>query len=167
MQTNHRLKHFLFKYYALLAAVVFVSAVLLIYVFSRGPVSDFASLGAVAVGVVSFAFGVQNQHLAEVRLFRDLFKEFNEKYDGQNEKLNGIYCEKLPDSTPFTSDQIDTLYNYFNLCGEEYLYFEKGFIYPEVWQSWKNGMKYFRQNPRVKKLWDEELGTGSYYGLEF
>lgn len=167
MQTNHRLKHFLFKYYALIAAVVFVSAVLLISVFSRGPASDFAALGAVGIGIWSFAYGVQKQHLEEVRLFRELFKEFNERYDQQNEKLNRIYCEEQPDNTPFTPEQKDILYNYFNLCGEEHLYFQKGFIYPEVWQSWENGMKFFRRNRRIERLWDEELRNDSYYDLKF
>ena len=55
----------------------------------------------------------------------------------------------------------------FILCGEEYLYFVRGFIYPEVWKSWENGMKYFRRNPRIKKLWDDDLKTGAYYGLSF
>lgn len=163
MRDPHRWKHWLFRNYLFVSVLGFAIFVLL---FVFGPL-EWEVLKVCVAGIGVFAFGVQKQHVEEVRLFRELFKEFNERYDKQNEKLNRIYCEKLPDSTPFDSDQIDTLYNYFNLCGEEYLYFQKGFIYSETWQSWKNGMKFFRQNPRIKKLWDEELRNGSYYGLTF
>ena len=66
-----------------------------------------------------------------------------------------------------TDDEIDSLFPYFNLCAEEFFYFREGFIHPQVWQAWNNGMKFFRRNPRIKKLWDEELGNNSYYGMSF
>ena len=163
MRDPHRCKHWLFKNYLPLCVLGYIAFVLL---FGFGPLK-WEALTACIAGIGVFAFGVQKQHVEEVRLFRELFKEFNERYDKQNEKLNRICSEKLPDSTPFNSDQIDTLYNYFNLCGEEHLYFQKGFIYRETWQSWKNGMKFFRKNSRIKILWDEELRTGSYYELTF
>jgi hypothetical protein len=28
-------------------------------------------------------------------------------------------------------------------------------------------MRLFRQNPRIKKLWDDDLKTDAYYGLSF
>ncbi len=45
--------------------------------------------------------------------------------------------------------------------------YKQGFIYPEVWQAWGNGMRFFRQNLRIKELWEKELKSGSYYGLCF
>jgi hypothetical protein len=36
-----------------------------------------------------------------------------------------------------------------------------------VWKSWANGMKFFRRNPRITKLWDDDLKTDAYYGLSF
>jgi hypothetical protein len=59
------------------------------------------------------------------------------------------------------------LFDYFNLCGEEYLFYSQGYVYPEVWKAWFNGMEFFRPNPRIRQLWNEELKTGSYYGLQF
>ena len=83
----------------------------------------------------------------------------------QNEGLNQIF--KKPPEESLTNPEVEILFNYFNLCGEEYLYYKRGFIYPEVWQAWKNGMRLFRKNPRIKNLWDADLETGSYYGLGF
>lgn len=175
MQSNHWLKHFLFKYYALLAVAVFLVGTVLVFTLlapdsklSDGSKSveglKLTALGAIALGVATFVFSVQKQQLEELQLFNDLFKGFNRRYDRLNEQLNHIrYDQQL--LKPEVEREV--LFNYFNLCGEEYLYFDKGFIFPEVWQSWKNGMKFFRQNPRIKKLWDEELRSGSYYGLTF
>jgi hypothetical protein len=61
---------------------------------------------------------------------------------------------------------LDTLYNYFNLSGEEYFYYKQGYIYPEVWKAWRNGMKIFYQVERIKQEWDKELSNDSYYGLK-
>jgi hypothetical protein len=59
----------------------------------------------------------------------------------------------------------DTLYKYFNLCAEEYLYYTKGYIYPEVWSAWWNGMIVFCRNPRIRRIWSDELNTNAYYGF--
>ena len=90
---------------------------------------------------------------------------FNKRYDGLNEELNHIYQQ--PEDKPFESRERDALYKYFNLCGEEHLYADLGFIYPTVWTSWKNGMIFFRQNSRIKTLWDKDLDSDTYYGLNF
>lgn len=58
------------------------------------------------------------------------------------------------------------LYDYFNLCAEQYLYYRKGFIYPEVWSAWCNGMMIFFENPRIRALWEKESRTNSYYGFK-
>ena len=120
---------------------------------------------AIEAGVVSFALGLQKQQLEEMRLFKELFETFNKRYDSQNEELNGVFRQS-PEA-PLTEREIDALFNYFNLCAEEYFYFKEGFIHAAVWQAWKNGMKYFRQNRRIKLRWDDELQTDSYYGLNF
>ncbi len=158
---NHHVKRFLFKYYALISLTVFLGSVLS---FLFGSLT-WQGLVAIEAGVVSFAVGLQKQQLEEMRLFRELFETFNERYDSQNEELNGIF--RGPPEAPVTEREIDALFNYFNLCAEEYFYFKEGFIHREVWQAWKNGMKYFRKNPRIKLQWDKELQTDSYYGINF
>jgi hypothetical protein len=166
VQSNHRLKLWLFKYYAIISAAAFVATLLFFFsLWVHWHTFSWQSLAAVIGGIISFTFAVQKQQLEEVHLFTKLFKEFNERYDHQNDVLNCINCQ--PAERPLSSDETKSLFNYFNLCGEEYLYFKRGFIYPEVWQAWKNGMIFYRQNPRIKKLWDDDLKSGSYYGLNF
>jgi hypothetical protein len=58
------------------------------------------------------------------------------------------------------------LYDYFNLCSEEYLMKKKGYIYPEVWEAWCKGIQDFLKHERIKMLWDKEMKTGSYYGMK-
>jgi len=58
-----------------------------------------------------------------------------------NEELNRMAREDP--TAPLTSDNLDCLFDYFNLCGEEFLFYRKGYIYPEVWQSLGNGHEDF------------------------
>ena len=161
MRGPHCFKHWLFRNYLLLSGLA-LCAVVWMFGFD---LSKWEKLAICVGGIVSFVFAVQKQQIEDVRLFREIFKESNERYDKLNEKLNRIIAE--PEETPLTPEQINDLYDYFNLCGEEYLYYKNGFIYPEVWQSWTNGMKFFRRNRRIKTLWDSELKSCSYYGLCF
>jgi hypothetical protein len=82
-----------------------------------------------------------------------------------NEGLNEI--AKANASQQLTVQKTSLLYDYFNLCGEEYLFYKRGYIDPVAWKAWHNGMKVFFNSPRINKLWVRELETGSYYGLRF
>jgi hypothetical protein len=161
MVRNHRIKRFLFKWYALISALVFAAAI----VFAISGELDWQKFAAITIGVYAFAFAVQKQNLEETRLFKELFEQLNARYDKLNDDLNRIYRDS---ESPLREPEIKTLYKYFNLCGEEYLYYQKGFICEEVWRAWNKGMKFLRQNPRIKRLWDEDLNDNdSYYGLSF
>mgnify|MGYP001439575906 CR=1 FL=1 len=112
--------------------------------------------------LLSLLYFLQKQKLEELHLFRALFKEFNERYDTLNEKLALIAEEKSAD---LSTKECETLIDYFNLCGEEYLYFTKGYIDPAVWNAWHKGMNALVSVPRIRKLWLAEKLTDSYYGL--
>lgn len=117
-------------------------------------------------GIFSLFFLIQKQKLEELALFKTLFTEFNERYDKYNEELNEIYASK--NKNKLNEKEENLLNDYFNLCAEEYLFYKKGYIYPEVWQAWKNGMMYFlrnKNNEEIKKYWIKEKKTESYYGL--
>ena len=111
----------------------------------------------------SFIF-VQKQKLEETRLLKDFFTQFNERYSGLNEKLNEI-CRGNPSEALKYEDK-DALFEYFNLCAEEYLFRKRGYILPEVWKAWTNGMKVFFDSQRIRDLWKEDSKTDSYYGFE-
>ena len=162
MHADHHIKRFFFKWNALIAVILIVIAAVLLL-----PRLEWQAFAAIAAVVLSFAFGVQKQNLEETKLFKKLFEQFNKRYGKLNDELNRIYFDRQPADKPFSDAERDTLYKYFNLCGEEWLYAKKGFICEEVWTAWENGMKFFRKNPRIKKLWDDDLGNDSDYGLGF
>ncbi len=120
-------------------------------------------LVSVIGGLFTIAYTIQKHQLEEVRLFRELFGEFNKRFDGLNKDLNRIRQGNAEDQ--LKNEEIDTLYKYFNLCAEEYLYYTKGYIYPEVWSAWWNGMIVFCRNPRIRRIWSDELNTNAYYGF--
>lgn len=64
-----------------------------------------------------------------------------------------------------TDEDTLLLYDYFNLCAEEYFYYKSGYIDIDVWQSWVEGMKYYASNPEIRRIWLSELQSGSYYGF--
>ena len=113
--------------------------------------------------IAAFVYFLYSQHLQETRLFAELFQQFNERYDRLNDKLNGIVSREQQSLMSAKDRQI--LFDYFNLCAEEYLYFKSGYIEREVWESWINGMRYYAKSIDIRRLWGEELESGSYYGF--
>lgn len=155
-------KHWVLRHYLWIAIALLLLA--LVAAFWLRPENLEEWLAIIGVPAL-FLVTVQRQKTEELALFKSLFTEFNSRYDQLNEKLNAIRDE--PSVKELEKEQRDTLFNYFNLCGEEYLFFSQGYIYPEVWRAWQNGMLIFYQNSRIKQLWDKELKTDSYYGLLF
>lgn len=147
------IRHFLYKFVGIIALFAFVAV---FYLFKQWE----ARMAAIT-GIISFVYFVEKQKLEELHLFRDLFKEFNERYDNINEELNRI----VANDGELSKEDRDTLFNYFNLCGEEYLYYSEGYVLPSVWKAWKNGMKTFFADKRVRNLWDEDPAADSYYGF--
>jgi hypothetical protein len=155
------LKSFIFRYY-LSIALTGCLAVFVVAPIVQDPV-NWKLIVTIVGGILSSIYFVQKQRLEELRLFEELFSGFNARYGQLNEKLNEIRGREPKER--LLRDEINTLYDYFNLCGEEYLYYKHGYILPEVWQAWLNGMKIFYQDKRIKTLWEEELATNSYYGF--
>lgn len=156
------MKHFVFKYYFGIAILLCIGAIVV-----GVRLSERFDLGLVATiigGILSSVYFVQKQKLEELKLFNELYTTFNSRYDDLNEGLNEIWRGDL--GGELEPGELDTLYNYFNLCGEEYFYYKQGYIYQEVWKAWRNGMKIFYQNERIKKAWAKELKNDSYYGFQ-
>jgi hypothetical protein len=115
-------------------------------------------------GFISVFYFLHKQRLEEVRLFREIFSECNRRYDAMNEKLNVIIQKDI--TVPLSFDGKNELSDYFNLCGEEYLYFRQGFVYPDAWRAWSSGMRGILSSPRVNEYWNAEKKSESYYGLQ-
>ena len=154
------LKFWLFRHYWWLFSILLV-AILWYGLVEQLRFSDLAPFLAV---VLSGFYFLQKQKLEELKMFKELFESFNARYDGMNSQLDDIHgsqTEKL------SNEEKQALADYFNLCAEEYLYFCKGYIYPEVWRAWHNGMLFYLANPRIKRFWEEEAASNSHYGLSF
>ncbi len=126
-----------------------------------------ASISALGIAA-GFTHFLYSSYMEQTKLFHALAREFNDRYDKLNEHLNHILEQKAlpPDLSGERTKAIDHLFDYFNLCAEEYLYFQAGHIDPKVWVSWCVGMKDFAEVADIAKLWREELKRPSYYGFD-
>ncbi|MBI3895140.1 MAG: hypothetical protein HY313_04345 [Acidobacteria bacterium] len=152
------LKFWFFRQYWWLLIVAFLLLAIIIVLLAR----NLALVLTLLSTVLSLFYFLQKQRLEETKLFREIFADCNTRYDKLNEKLNAIV--KGPEEEQLNPEQKDTLMDYFNLCGEEYLYYSQGYLYPEVWRAWYNGMKYFFGKRRIAEAWSQE-NQDSYYGL--
>ena len=151
------------NYFLIVFIIFFVLVILALILYVNG--ADWKILLTIVGSLISFAYFIQKQHLDEAKFINELFVQFNQRYANLNEKLNDIR-ENKEGFKELQSHEIDTLNDYFNLCGEEYLFYRKGYIYREVWRSWVAGMKIYYDNQRINRLWAHELSSESYYGFD-
>jgi hypothetical protein len=81
-----------------------------------------SGLGALA----GFFYFIYRQHLDETKLFKELFVEFNERYDKLNEELNRILVGRQDGE--LSESERELVFSYFNLCAEEYFFYNAGYI---------------------------------------
>lgn len=114
-------------------------------------------------GVAAFTYFIYRQHLDEARFFKELFADFNARYDALNDGLNTILFG--PREGSLSANEKEHLFSYFNLCAEEYFFYKAGYIDNRVWESWCGGMKVFFNHPRIQSLWEQDSKADSYYGF--
>lgn len=108
--------------------------------------------------------------LTNDRLQKELFTEFNSRYDELNNYLEIIVKSKTLKSFKKEKDydQLSCrLSDYFNLCAEEYYWYKKGRIDELIWNSWQTGMNsWYNNHPIIREAWEKELknfGCQSFY----
>ena len=161
----NKFKWFVNNYYGLIITLVF----LLILVFVAGATVNRTRIDSQIVlailGVLlSFVYFIQKQQIDEAKLFKELFVDFNKRYSELSVELNRI--KGKTETEKLSEAETATLSEYFNLCAEEFLFYQKGYIYPEVWASWVAGMNIYFACPWINKLWKDEISSLSYYGLD-
>jgi len=156
---ERKARRFLFQNYWWIAFAVIVVAIAVVL---KSGATDRGGLIATTVGTaLTFCYFVQKQKLDELRLFNELFTNFNRRYDAMNTKLEHIHA-----GMEMTDAELKIiLSDYFNLCAEEFLFAKEGYVHAEVWQSWCRGMLYYLGSDRIRRTWDLEMISESYYGL--
>jgi hypothetical protein len=140
---------------------------------------DFSLISTVILGTIgiciTYYYSWHTQKLSNEIMSKQLFTEFNNRYD----KLNNFLIEiekqyptmdqlnKAPNAAELKKKVID----YFILCSEEfYWYHHKKRIDNIIWNSWHSGMNYWYNNvPAIKELWEQEVNTNSkasYYIID-
>lgn len=126
----------------------------------------YLQLAGIAVCTTIF-IGYLNYQYSHDRLFKDLFKEFNERYDKFNDQYDDLrdqYSEgDLIEAV--SREHTRTIIDYLNLCAEEFFWFEKGRIDENAWKSWEAGMKTWAELPVLRTVFTHEVATwkSSYY----
>lgn len=121
--------------------------------------------------VMTAYYSWHSKRIANHQMMKDLFTEFNQRYDCLNEDLELIHkhygsLEDLKKSEHFDHYR-SVVIDFFNLCAEEYYWYRKGRIDKNVWRSWHVGMNsWYRSSKVIEDLWKNEVDNGfleSYY----
>ena len=152
------MKVFVFRFFPALALVGLVIGFAVIFGLDLGDKPTLT--GALIAGALGFCYFIQQQRVAETHLFKELFTEFNGRYDKLNDGLDKI---SAGGSSGPNDNQL--IIDYLNLCAEEYLFFREGYIHREAWRAWCRGMLQYLDRDPFRTIARRELASGSYYGL--
>jgi len=151
-------RHIIFRHHWWIAALA--GGFFAFLAFKFGDEGKIGLIGSVVAGTLGFIYFIQQQKLAETVLFHQLFVAFNARYDKLNDQLVALLPEKS-----LSLDQRNIIVDYFNLCAEEYLFYQQGYIPRNVWRSWCRGMAWYLKRHPFKDIWNEEVQSDSFYGL--
>ncbi|OJY92116.1 MAG: hypothetical protein BGP13_08085 [Sphingobacteriales bacterium 40-81] len=115
-----------------------------------------------------FPLESDNTKLKMIKMFKELFIAFNQRYDERfNNILNDIDAKtQLQEAYILTESEKNLVVDYLNLCAEEYLWYKKQRIDKSAWLSWENGMIYYLKIRPIKEIVErEKKQKDSYYGL--
>lgn len=142
---------------------------LLFYV---GVIKDLAPLiiSLVAIWLTS-RYQKHTKKLANDKMMKELFTEFNQRYDVINNKLGVISkltIEQWNELNPKEqSGKEGVIIDFFNICAEEYHWHREGRINGNIWASWSKGMNdIYNSSKVIQNLWEQECeneGYKSYY----
>ena len=158
MHLTVRFKYWFFENYWWLLCLAVLGSTATLFLIKE----QVATVATVVGVLLSIAYFLQKQKLEEMRLFREIFKECNARYDSMNEQLASIALKEYEQITP---EERGKIVDNRNLCGEEYLYFKRGYIDISVWTAWHSGMKAMDIKPSIRSVWETEKTTNTYYDL--
>lgn len=134
-------------------------------------------LGIIGICITRY-YSKHTQKIENEKMMKELFTEFNKRYDEINDHLVEIeqHFKTLAELEKAQSDIHENygdflkqkVIDYFSLCAEEFYWFHhKKRIDPIIWESWHSGMNYwYNEVPAIQDLWKKEIeanGKESYY----
>ncbi|MEN5130926.1 MULTISPECIES: hypothetical protein [Weeksellaceae] len=124
---------------------------------------------ALIAAYIANKYQKNNLDLSREKMEKDLFIEFNKRYDELNDSLTLLSNISSTEELKATESLIEnkSMYNvlidYFNLCAEQFYWKEKERISKEIWKSWNKGMKFYYDGYAVvRELWEEETKDEKY-----
>jgi hypothetical protein len=146
---------------SVLASLV-LGALVHLLVFGSKPLDQpqLSVYAGVVAGYFGLIFFVQKQKLEQDRFVKELFVFFNGRYD----ELRTLLDEVLNADIVGKHHKLP-LERYFNLCAEEYYFWQAGRIPTMVWASWREGMRFYLEKPHILAYAKNEITDPSYYGL--
>lgn len=118
-------------------------------------------LASILLTGVTLAFNISQTNLSNDRMFKELFSEFNHKYNVLND-----YLEKIKSLKESQLNEKQKIVDYFNLCAEEYLWYKRRRIPNDIWNSWKTGISYYKSCEKFQRVaQDESHYDSSYYNF--
>lgn len=140
--------------------ILFLIIITLIYLLE---ILDIGAFIGLITSIVTFYIGYLQQRLHDDKIFKELFENFNKRYDSYNDLINSCSRES---SKVLKKKEINKVIDYLNMCAEEYLWYKKGRIPAEVWKAWKKGILFNIKIHQIYKVYSaERKQRESYYGL--
>ncbi|WP_312791674.1 hypothetical protein [Sphingobacterium sp.] len=128
--------------------------------------SGFATIIAACIaGGIAYYYQKGNLDISHEKMEKELFTEFNHRYDKLNDKLLELKVELdiTALNEKYNADLQKSIIDYFNLCAEQYYWYKKERISKEIWNSWHSGMMYYYETfPVIKELWKKETEGDKY-----
>lgn len=109
--------------------------------------------------LITLIYNYHSRRLSKDRMNKELFTEFNKRYDALNEFLEEVVskCNNFDELKQYPELRYK-LNDYFNLCAEEYYWYTKKRIDKRIWDSWEEGMnRWYNKYPVIQQAWQEEL----------
>ena len=154
---------FLKRYSYSLTFIIGITIIFILFADNGLPDKYFLSL----IGAfITLYIGLTQYKLNNDRIFKELFNNFNEKYDKRFSKLiNTISNQK--NGFTLSEKQKVIIIDYLNLSAEEFLWYKKGRIPKDVWESWKTGIEKNLSLEQIRDVAENEFTKykASYYGL--
>lgn len=143
-------------------------------------------IGICTLIITLVAIVLANRHnkltrkLSKDNLEKQLFTEFNARYDKLNDIIQFILELSEEDIIKYKKGKGEDKFgdytksyikfkinDYFNLCSEEYYWYDKERIDPRIWNAWEKGMNDIYNKSRIiRDQWKEEIkneGWKSFY----